>query len=134
MLSKCCYRILSFFYLMKFSTDYLTNWYLLTSITQKWLGLIFSLYSIASAREVPFGILQRVQCILQGLTSVHFCTTFIFANSEFGGHTWWLPLHNGNRYIFYRGYCSHLINFMVICHEFHTCYNILYTVPVADCD
>ena len=67
---------------MKFSTDYLTNWYLLTSITQKWLGLIFSLYSIASAREVPFGILQRVQCILQGLTSVHFCITFIFANNE----------------------------------------------------
>ena len=33
-------------------------------------GLIFSLFNVASVREVPFGILQYVQCILSGLTSV----------------------------------------------------------------
>ena len=32
--------------------------------------LIFSLFNIASAREVPFGILQYIQCIIHGLTSV----------------------------------------------------------------
>jgi len=40
------------------------------SITAKATGLIFSLFEIASAREVPFGIPQYVQCILQGLTIV----------------------------------------------------------------
>jgi len=40
------------------------------SITSKASSLIFSLFDVASAREVPFGILQYVQCILQGLTSV----------------------------------------------------------------
>ena len=40
------------------------------SITAKDMGLIFSLFDVASAREVPFGIPQFVQCILHGLTSV----------------------------------------------------------------
>ena len=35
------------------------NW-----IMAKAMGLIFSVFDIASAREVPFGILQYVQCIL----------------------------------------------------------------------
>ena len=39
-------------------------------ITAKAMGLIFSLFDIASAREVPFGIPQYIQCILHGLTSV----------------------------------------------------------------
>jgi len=42
----------------------------------KAMGLIFSLFDIASAREVPFGILQYIQCI-HGLTSVLLCVPFI---------------------------------------------------------
>ena len=38
-------------------------------IMAKATGLIFSLFDIASAQEVPFGIPQYVQCILHGLTS-----------------------------------------------------------------
>jgi len=49
------------------------------SITAKAMGLIFSLFDVASARDVPFGTLQYVQCILQGFTSVLLCVPFIFA-------------------------------------------------------
>jgi len=52
------------------------------SIMAKATGLIFSLFDVASAREVPFGIPQYVQCILQGLTSILLCVQFIFADSE----------------------------------------------------
>ena len=52
------------------------------SITAKATGLIFSLFNIASAREVPFGILQYIQYILHGLTSILLCVPFIFADSE----------------------------------------------------
>ena len=57
-------------------------------ITAKATGLIFSLFDVASSREVRFGIPQYVQCILHGLTSVLLCVPFIFADSErcrFGG-------------------------------------------------
>ena len=37
------------------------------------MGLIFSLFDIASAQQVPFGIPQCVQCILHGLTSPPLC-------------------------------------------------------------
>ena len=43
------------------------------SITAKATGLIFSLFGVASALEVPFGIPQYVQCILYELTSVLLC-------------------------------------------------------------
>ena len=52
------------------------------SITAKAMGLIFSPFDVASAREVPFGIPQYIQCILHGLTSVLLCISFIFADSE----------------------------------------------------
>ena len=52
------------------------------SKTAKATGLIFSLFDVASAPEMPFGILQYVQCILHGLTSVLLCVPFIFADSE----------------------------------------------------
>ena len=52
------------------------------SITAKATGLIFSLFDVASARQVPFGIPQYVQCILHGLTSVLLCVPIIFADSE----------------------------------------------------
>ena len=52
------------------------------SITAKAAGLIFSLFDVASARQVSFGIPQYVQCILHGLTSVLLCVPFIFADSK----------------------------------------------------
>ena len=51
-------------------------------ITAKATGLIFSLFDVALARQVPFGIPQYVQCILHELTSVLLCVSFIFADSE----------------------------------------------------
>ena len=52
------------------------------SITARATGMIFSLFNVASAQEVPFGILQYVQCLLQELTSVLLCVPFIIADSE----------------------------------------------------
>ena len=52
------------------------------SVTAKATGLIFSLFDVASAREVRFGIPLYMQCILQGLTNVLLCAPFIFADSE----------------------------------------------------
>ena len=56
--------------------------YKCNSITAKATGLIFSLFDIALAQEVPFCLLQYVQCILHGLTSVLFCVPLIFADIE----------------------------------------------------
>ena len=42
-------------------------------ITAKATDLIFSLFDITFAREMPFGVPQYVQCILHGLTSVLLC-------------------------------------------------------------
>ena len=56
------------------------------SIMAKATGLSFSLFDVASARDVPFGIPQYVQRVLYGLTSVllcvPLCVPFIFADSE----------------------------------------------------
>ena len=59
-------------------------------------GLTISLFHIASAGHMSFGILQYIQCILHGLTSVFLCVPFIFADSEryqFSSSTWyrWFP-------------------------------------------
>ena len=59
-------------------------------IMAKAMGLIFSLFDVASGRDVPFGIPQYVQCIFHGFTSVLLCVPFIFADSEkcrIGGST-----------------------------------------------
>jgi len=45
-------------------------------------GLIFSLFDVTSAQEVPFGIPQYIQCILHGLTSLFLCVALIFAVSK----------------------------------------------------
>jgi len=37
------------------------------------MGLIFSLFNTASAQDLPFGILQYIQYILHGITSVLPC-------------------------------------------------------------
>jgi len=39
----------------------------------KAMGLIFLLFNVTSAQEVPFGIPQYIQCIVQGLTRVLIC-------------------------------------------------------------
>ena len=52
------------------------------SIMAKATGLIFSLFDVASAREVPLGIPQYIQCILHELASILLCVPFIFADSE----------------------------------------------------
>ena len=58
------------------------------SITAWATGLIFSLFNFTSAQEVSFGILQYIQFIIHGLTSILLCVPFTFADSErcqFGG-------------------------------------------------
>ena len=52
------------------------------SITAKATGLIFSLFDVALAQQVPFGILQNVQCIIHGLTTVLLCVPFIFVTGK----------------------------------------------------
>jgi len=42
-------------------------------IMAKTTDLIFSLFDVASAQEVPFGMLQYLQCILHGLISALLC-------------------------------------------------------------
>ena len=77
------------------------------SITAKATGLIFSLFDVSSAREVPLGTPQYVQCILHGLTSVSLCVPFIFSDSkicQFGGSTSWLPFVTEIIRIFHSGY------------------------------
>ena len=52
------------------------------SIMAKATGLMFSLFDVASAREVPFDMPQCVQYIFQGLTGVLLCVPIIFADCE----------------------------------------------------
>jgi len=57
---------------MEFFTDWLTDVFKLaysSSIMAKTTGLIFPLFNVALAQEVPFSVPQYVQCILHGLTS-----------------------------------------------------------------
>jgi len=50
------------------------------STVAKATGLIFLLFNIASAREVPFTMPLYIQCILYGLTRALLCVPFIFAH------------------------------------------------------
>jgi len=73
------------------------------SIMAKAMGLIFSLFNITSAEEVPFGMPQYVQWIPHELTDVLLCMPFIFADSrkcQFGGGMCWLPFTTEIVYIF----------------------------------
>jgi len=45
-------------------------------------GLIFLLFDIASAQEVPFSISLYMQCILHGFTRAFLCVPFIFAHHK----------------------------------------------------
>jgi len=74
--STSCCRFLKIINLTQYSTDRLTNC-LPTCLMpsdqynskSKAMGFIFSLLHLASAQEVPFGIPQYTQCILNGLIS-----------------------------------------------------------------
>jgi len=65
------------------------------STMAKATGLIFSPFDITLAQEVPFGIPQYTQGILNGLTSVLLCvphSSLLTAKSvDFVVGTWWLP-------------------------------------------
>ena len=52
-------------------------------VTAKATGLIFSLFDIASAREVPFSIPQYIQCILHVFISVLLCVKLVVAHDGF---------------------------------------------------
>ena len=45
-------------------------------------ALIFSLFDVTSAQEVPFGIPQYIKCILHGHTSLLLCLPLIFADNK----------------------------------------------------
>ena len=86
MLSKSCHWNLKkklFNVILYWLTNQLAN-RLPDAFRLVWLdkGLIFSVFNVASVQEVPFGIPQYIQCILQGLTSILLCVPFIFAESE----------------------------------------------------
>jgi len=53
-----------------------------TSTMANATGLIFSLFDVASAREVPFAIPLYIQCILHGLSTALLCVPFIFVHHE----------------------------------------------------
>jgi len=50
--------------------------------TAKATDLIFLLFDVASAQEVPFAMLLYIQCILHELTRVPLCVPFIFTHHE----------------------------------------------------
>jgi len=52
------------------------------STMAKAIGLIFSLFDVASAREVPFAIPLYIQCVLYGLSMALLCVPFIFVYHE----------------------------------------------------
>jgi len=52
------------------------------STMAKATGLIFSLFNVISAREVPFAIPLYMQCILHGLTTGLHCVPFNFVHHE----------------------------------------------------
>ena len=51
-------------------------------ITAKTMGLIFSLFDVASSRDVPFGIPQYVQCTHHGLSLSFFVSHFFLLTAQ----------------------------------------------------
>jgi len=62
-------------------TDYPTNWLMPSdkrnSITAKAIGLISSLFNVASSRDVPFHQLLQLQCSHHGSTKAYLCSPFL---------------------------------------------------------
>ena len=55
--------------------------FLLPACPPAYLPNAFSMVDVTSARLVPFGILQYLQCAHHGLTFVLLCVPFIFTDS-----------------------------------------------------
>ena len=83
------------------------------SITAKVTGLIFSLFNVASAREVPFGIPQYVHCILHGLTGV-LHSSLVTVKSVNLAVVSDGCLHNGIVHIFHSGYFNCRDTFQIV--------------------
>ena len=104
---------------------------LLNSITQQSLTWLFTIWCCSSLREVSFGTLQYIQCILHGLTSVLLWVPFIFSASEkcqFGGCTWWLMMEMVC--IFHGGYFDYGCTFWTVLDSY--CCVMGWTYRVAD--
>jgi len=56
------------------------------STMAKTTGLIFLLFDVASAREVPFAIPLYIQCVLHGLSMALLCVPFIFVHHKVSIH------------------------------------------------
>jgi len=52
------------------------------STMAKAMGLIFSLFDVTSAQEVPFAIPLYIQCVLHGPCTALLCVPFIFVHHE----------------------------------------------------
>ena len=81
------------------------------------MSMIVLLFDVALTQDVPFGLLQYVQCILYGLTSVLLCVPFIFADSE---SVYLVVAHDGFLYamkiihIFHSGYFNYRGAFQIV--------------------
>jgi len=84
-------------YLTEFSTDWptacLPACLMPSDSRNSTTGLIFSLFDIASAREVPFAIPLYIQCLLQGLSTAIPFIFFTTKSVNLVVGTWWLPLN-----------------------------------------
>ena len=61
-----------------FSADWLSDWLSKhNSITTKVMGLISSLFNIASSRNVPFCQPLQLQCLHHGSTKAYLCSPFL---------------------------------------------------------
>jgi len=80
----------------------------------KAMHLIFSLFDVASAREVTFGMPQYIQCILHGLTSALFCVllTGKSINSVVARDIFLFVTENFC--IFHTGYFDHTVKYFSI--------------------
>ena len=87
-----CYEILQNSYLTDFSTDWQTIWlidYLMSSdkhnsINAKGMGLISSLFNVASSQDVPFRQPLQLQCSHHGSTKADLCSPLFFLHYRVG--------------------------------------------------
>ena len=68
-------------YLTDFSTDWLSDWLMPSdkrnSITAKAMGLISSLFNVASSRDMPFHQPLQLQCLHHRSTKAYLCSLFV---------------------------------------------------------
>jgi len=79
------------------------------STMAKAAGLIFLLFNVASAREVPFAIPPYMQCILHGLSTALLCVPFIFVHHVKCRLHVMASICYGNRYFDYKSFFKQLL-------------------------